>query len=151
MEKLIALLEKALVEARKPNATENDIAQSVKNGIEDVLNPHKALESELAELTARKTPPNGALYKLRADKSELAVAFFHGVYGRFYEAGVLYSHQLRALDLELYTRLANSKTLDKPMLRSKTEFNERMLKEYTSAPELLPRLTRAFYRGRKAV
>lgn len=98
MEELVMALERALSMAKQPAAKAGEVISYVREQFENIENPHRALELELARLVEAKTPPNGEFYKTRVDKSELAVAFFHRVYGRFYEAGVLYKHQLRAMD-----------------------------------------------------
>lgn len=145
----LGLMLQNVSEMRKnPSIPTDQIIAFIKEQIHNIENPHRAMELELTKLVESKTPPNGELYKIRADRSELAVAFFHRVYGRFYEAQIIYSHQLRTMDLELYTRLANLKTLERPLLPSKAEFNERLMRESNVDPELFPRLTRAFYRNR---
>lgn len=124
LQKLITLLEGALAQAKKSDAQVQPVIEFIKDGIENILNPHKALENELAQLVEAKMPPNSEVYNRRADKSELAVAFFRRVYGRFYDAGVLYSHQLRALDANLLNLLNQYKgSVDLPTKRA---FNDRI-------------------------
>jgi hypothetical protein len=146
LEKFIALLEEALVRARNPEGTVKSCMKFVQDGFAEILNPNLALEQELNALIENSTPPNDEFYALRSDKLETAVEFFYRVYKRFYDAKVLYSPQLRTLDLHLYTALSNSKAPDKPLLPSITKLNERAIKETSLAPKDLARLMRASYR-----
>lgn len=85
------------------------VVSSTKERLADIENPHRALEEELARLVEMRIPPSGEYYKTRNDKSEFAMTFFHRVYGRFHEAGLLYRHQLRVIDFPLYEALARLK------------------------------------------
>jgi hypothetical protein len=87
----------------------SDIMRVMTERVEDMQNPNKALEIELTNLVLNKTPPNGEIYNLRSDKSELAVPFFERVYGRFYEQGLIYRSDLRILDKNLLNLLGQYK------------------------------------------
>lgn len=133
MEELVLALERALVMAKKPSAKADEVISYTREQLENIQNPHRALELELARLVEAKTPPNGEFYKTRTDKKELAVAFFHRVYGRFYEAGVLYKHQLRAIDFSLYSLLAQMR--DQLSIPTKKDANDKMLSKLPSHKE----------------
>lgn len=146
LEKVVALLEEALVRARNPEETVGSCIKFVQDGCAEILNPNLVLESELDALVQSERPPNGKYYALRSDKSETAVQFFYRVYKRFYGAGVIYKPHLRAMDLDLYTALANSKALDKPQLKSITELNEQTIRKVALSKNTLAKLTSASYR-----
>lgn len=120
LEKLVALLEEALARAKHPNAKAESCMKFVRDGFAEIMNPNLAFELELAQFVEAKRPPNGEFYRSRADKTELAVAFFHRVYGKFHAAGVLYRHQLLVLDSALVNALGNYK--DEVKLKTKTDF-----------------------------
>ena len=133
MEELVLVLERALSMAKNPSAKAEEVISHIIEQLENIQNPHRALELELARLVEAKTPPNGECYKTRTDKKELAVAFFHRVYGRFYEAGVLYKHQLRAIDFSLYSLLAQMR--DQLSIPTKKDANDKMLSKLPSHKE----------------
>jgi len=114
-----------------PGISADAIISYITEAIDRIQNPHRALEQELARLVDAKTPPNKEFYKARADKSELAVAFFHRVYGRFYEAGVLYKHQLRKMDFNFYDSLSKAKGA--PSLPVKKEETDKKLQRLMSS------------------
>lgn len=145
LKKLITLLEGALAQAMKSDAQVQPVIEFVQDGIENIMNPHKALENELASFIQAQTPPNGEFYKFRADKSELAVAFFYRVYGRFYEANVLFQHHIRSMDRDFYDNFLKAK--DRPNLPSKSDSVDRDLARVV-APSMrdLPRLSVALRR-----
>ncbi len=110
MEDLVLALERALSMAKQPAAKAGEVISYVREQFENIENPHRALEQELAMLIEANTPPNGELYNLRAEKSESTVAFFHRVYGRFFDAGILYRHQLLRMDAALVNALGHHKS-----------------------------------------
>lgn len=124
------------------------LINEVKQEVSNLENPHHALELELARLVEARVPPGGALYVERENKTVSALEFFYSIYESFYKAKILYSHHLRAMDLDLYTRIKNSKSPDRPILPSVTEYNEHLLQAQTLQLSLLPKLTRALYRSR---
>ncbi len=102
-------------------ADAHTVVAYIREQLENIENPNRALELELARLVEAKTPPNTEYYSTRHDKSELAVAFFHRVYGRFYKQGVLYKHQLRAIDASLLNMLGHHSA--EVQLKTKKDFN----------------------------
>lgn len=121
MEELVIALERALLMAKQPSAKADAVISYTREQFENIQNPHRALEQELARLVEARTPPNDEFYSTRHDKSELAVAFFHRVYGRFYNEGVLYKHQLRAIDASLLNMLGHYSA--EVQLKTKKDFN----------------------------
>lgn len=147
MEELVLALERALVMAKKPSAKADEVISYTREQLENIQNPHRALELELARLVEAKTPPNGEFYKTRADKNEFAVAFFHRVYGRFYEVGVLYKHQLRAMDADFTHLLAQYK--EAPQLPKKQDANDVALAKIGAVNDIV-RLASAAVRRKNA-
>lgn len=135
MEELVSVLEHALSMAKSPLAKSGEVIRYTREQLENIQNPHRALERELAQLVEAKSPPNGELYKTRTDRKELAVGFFHRVYGRFYVAGVIYKHQLRAMDADFAHLLAQYKVA--PQLPTKQEANDAALAKFSSVEEVI--------------
>lgn len=148
MEELVLVLERALSMAKQPSAKADEVISYTRAQFENIENPHRALEQELARLVEAKTPPNSEFYKTRNDQKELAVAFFHRVYGRFYEAGVLYKHQLRAMDAHFTHLLAQYK--EAPQLPKKQDANDVALAKIGAVNDIV-RLASAAVRRKNAI
>lgn len=148
MEELVMALERALSMAKQPSAKADEVISYTREQFENIQNPHRALEQELARLVEAKTPPNSEFYRTRNDRKELAVAFFHRVYGRFYEAGVLYKHQIRAMDFSLYSLLAHER--EQLVIPTKKDANDKKLLEISSHQEAW-RVARLISRRKKEV
>ena len=114
----------------------SEVSKDLERIIQELKNPHLALEIELAKLVEAKTPPNGEFYKTRADKNEFAVAFFHRVYGRFYKAKVLrYKSQVQAMDAD-FAHLLGQYTQSIHLL-TKREENDEALAKFGSFEEVM--------------
>ncbi len=136
LKKLVSLLEEALVRAKTPEAEAGDCIKFVQDGFAGIMNPNLAIQKELAQLVEAKTPPNGEYYKSRVDKNEFAVAFFHRVYGDFYEAKVLrYKSQIQAMDPD-FAHLLGQYT-NSIRLLSKREENDEALARIGSFGEVM--------------
>jgi hypothetical protein len=97
MDKLLGILDtaKRAVTAGAPAA---EVAKSVKEALEYVINPAKLLEEELAVLVEAGQRPKAELFINRPIQDERAPDFCKRVYARFLNSGCLYKDQLRTLD-----------------------------------------------------
>jgi len=76
MSKLREILEHALLMENQPGTQADEVISYIREQFENIENPHRALELELAQLVEAKRPPDDEFYKTRNDRKELAVAFF---------------------------------------------------------------------------
>lgn len=148
LEKLVTLLKAALAKATSREENVESCVKFVQDGFAEIMNPHHVLELELARLVEAKMPPNNELYSSRDDKSEFAVSFFKRVYWRFYDAGVLYRHQLRAMDGDFYNILGNYPEIALP---KKEALISNQLASMGGDPAKLTRMASAAYRRMRTV
>lgn len=120
------------------------VEKFLESEIAKLPNPNKELENELFALVALKMPPGEQYYRNRSDKTEMALAFFNRIYGRYHKAGILSKKQLRSMDT-LFCNLLEKST-NTPIFKSKNPIDGESISSLRTSAKEAGRVSVAAYR-----